>query len=135
MGNDDDQAEREGSTDEVSDLDAFPLSDVLTAMQNAASKGKDYEGKSRSGAPLADAAPLYPYTKGVELTNDGIGYGEETSIVVVEAEGGAGHRTKRWTRYARRTRSGSRFLQDTDKLPSPAATPRSSAARETPGSE
>ncbi len=122
------EEEYEGQSELIADLDAFPLSDVIVATKNAQRAGEKYQGRSREPAPgegdekgdeidptmLADEARIYPYTKGIELTNDGVGYGEQVTVVVLKTKkgtpGSVPANVETVERFERRTRSGSRFL-------------------------
>jgi hypothetical protein len=101
------------------DKQAWPLDTLLICMRNArrsdnwggtsGPRALDAKGENENRPPAAYPQPtlrteeaLYPFTKGIDLTNDGIGYGEETTLKLVLPNG------SRQDRIARRTRTGSR---------------------------
>jgi hypothetical protein len=98
----------------------WPLETLVAVMRNAlrepgvdgknnwgGTKGKRAEAAMKgvfappSFAPeLFDLVLLYPFTKGIDLTNDGVGYGEQTELILQCATG------KPETKVSRRTRTG-----------------------------
>jgi hypothetical protein len=104
----------------------WPRETLVTVMRNAlqergangkcnnwgGTKGTRAEAAMKQGphppafSPnLFDLVPLYPFTKGVDLTNDGVGYGEQTKLSVQCATG------RSETKLSRRTRTGNFCLR------------------------
>jgi hypothetical protein len=96
----------------------WPLEALVVTMRNArqANNWGGTEGSralaAQNGKPprppdgyekpvLSENEPLYPFTKGIDLANDGLGYGEETSMELCFPDG------CRALKRARRTRTGS----------------------------
>ena len=97
----------------------WPVDTLLVCMRNARRdnnwggtrgvRAEKVQGARENAPPMDYPEPtlqsgeaLYPFTKGIDLTNDGLGYGEETSLPLRLPDGTPA------TRIARRTRTGSR---------------------------
>ena len=97
---------------------AWPVDTLLICMRNARRDGNwggtrgNRAERAQGSEPqppegyekptLQSGVPLYPFTKGIDLTNDGLGYGEETRLRLRLPDGSEA------IRIARRTRTGSR---------------------------
>jgi hypothetical protein len=95
----------------------WPFDTLVTVMRNALRSGR-WGGTSngrraqlalaKAGGPsplgfepeLFEQVRLYPFTKGIDLTNDGLGYGEQTDLTLQCKTG----RTEQ--KASRRTRTG-----------------------------
>jgi hypothetical protein len=127
----------------------WPLETLVTVMRNAlqergasgrqniwgSTKGKRAEVVEKQtqppGAPpfapdLFDLVKLYPFTKGIVLTNDGVGYGEQTEVKVQCATG------RVETKSSRRTRTGNFCLRLGPEPPAEAARSRPEVALKMP---
>ena len=97
----------------------WPVDTLLVCMRNArrddnwggtrGARAERAQGEEKPRPPtdyprptLQSGEALYPFTKGIDLTNDGLGYGEETRLPLRLPDGTEA------TRIARRTRTGSR---------------------------
>lgn len=100
----------------------WPLSDVLCTMRRRwqqhhaegqrvrAQRGQLAE-ESANQLAAHRSARVYPYTKGIDLTNDGLAYGEEVGQVLASTVKGALRRTPT---VSRRTRSGRQETRESD---------------------
>jgi hypothetical protein len=99
-------------------LERLPPDDVALAQRKALLRHARLEDGELEGKP--GTYPIYPYTKGPNFANDGVGYGEALRVM---ARGGA-DANESAPGYSRRTRSGRVVIAADDRhIPVAAKTP------------
>jgi hypothetical protein len=102
------------------DVPPWPIADLVAVARTTLIQRGEWETKRPYPPPPPNQAPqreppnlggedearIYPFTKGIEIANEGIGYGEETTVSVVNNLGMPGKQQRR-----RRTRTGSIVLE------------------------
>jgi hypothetical protein len=102
----------------IADPPPWPLADMVAVARTTLIQRGEW-GKKRPYPPTPSASPqhdppnlasedearIYPFTKGLEISNEGIGYGEETTVSVLDTRG------KPSKQVRRRTRTGSIVLE------------------------
>ena len=105
---------------EEDDVPPWPIADLIAVARTTLIQHGEWETKRPYPPPPPskppqrdppnfsgeDEARIYPFTKGIEIANEGIGYGEQTTVSVVGSQGKPGTPQRR-----RRTRTGSIVLQ------------------------
>ena len=92
----------------------LPPEDVVQTLKNQMIADNEESPALRFGIPDMPF-PRYPYAKGPDLANDGVGYGEVLRMTVYRANGRAVMAPT--TGYSRRTRSGRQVISENELTP------------------
>jgi hypothetical protein len=92
----------------------LPPDDVVQTLKNQMITNNEESPALRFGVPQMPF-PRYPYAKGPDLANDGVGYGEVLRMTVYRANGSAVMSPA--TGYSRRTRSGRQVISKNELTP------------------